>query len=174
MDRITAMNTFVRVVEAGSFTKAADTLDLPNATVTRLIQGLEEGLKVRLLHRTTRSVTVTPEGATYYERIVRLLAELTDIESTTAQSLAKPSGRIRVEAAAAMSSMVILPALGDFYRAYPDVQVDLGVGNRVADLVAEGVDCAIRAGQVTEQALVARRIGEFHFTTCATPDVLVA
>jgi DNA-binding transcriptional LysR family regulator len=174
MDRIAAMNTFVRVVEAGSFTKAADTLDLPNATVTRLIQGLEEGLKVRLLHRTTRSVTVTPEGATYYERVVRLLAELTDIESSTAQSLAKPSGRIRVEAAAAISSMVILPALGEFYRAYPDVQVDLGVGNRVADLVAEGVDCAIRAGQVTEQALVARRIGEFHFTTCATPQLLSA
>jgi DNA-binding transcriptional LysR family regulator len=159
MDRITAMNAFVRVVEAGNFTKAADTLNVPNATVTRLIQGLEQELKVRLLHRTTRSVTVTAEGATYYERVVRLLADLADIESSAKQSLAKPSGRVRVETAAAIGAMVIVPALGDFYRAYPEVEVDLGVGNRVADLVVEGIDCAIRIGEVTEQFLIARRIG---------------
>ena len=97
MDRIAAMNAFVRVVEAGSFARAADTLDLPNATVTRLIQGLEQHLQVRLLQRTTRSVTVTAEGATYYERVVRLLADLADIESSSKQSLARPSGRVRVE-----------------------------------------------------------------------------
>src|SRR5262252_1905692 len=128
MDRIAAMNAFVRVVEAGSFTKAADTLDLPNATVTRLIQGLEQDLKVRLLHRTTRKVTVTPEGATYYERVVRLLAELTDIESSARQSLAKPSGKVRVETAAAISTWILVPALGEFYSEYPDVEVELGVG----------------------------------------------
>ena len=174
MDRIAAMNAFVRVVEAGTFTKAADTLDVPNATVTRLIQGLEEELKVRLLHRTTRSVTVTPEGATYYERVVRLLADLADIESTTRQSLAKPSGKVRVEAAAAIGTMVLVPALADFYRQYPDVEVELGVGNKRTDLVAEGVDCAIRAGEVSEQLMVARRIGAFTFTTCATPAFLEA
>src|SRR4030095_9842297 len=107
MDRIAAMNAFVRVVEAGTFTKAADTLDMPNATLTRLIQGLEQDLKVRLLHRTTRSLTRTPEGATYYERIVLLLADLADIEATTRQSLAKPSGKVRVEAAAAIGTMVL-------------------------------------------------------------------
>jgi len=100
MDRIAAMNAFVRVVEAGTFTKAAETLDMPNATLTRLIQNLEQDLKVRLLHRTTRSLTVTPEGATYYERVVRLLADLADIECATRQSLAKPSGKVRVDAAA--------------------------------------------------------------------------
>lgn len=172
MDRISAMNAFVRVVEAGTFTKAANTLDIPNASLTRLIQGLEEDLKVRLLHRTTRSVTVTPEGATYYERVVRLLADLADIESTTRQSLAKPSGKVRVEAAAAIGTMVLIPALADFYRQYPDVEVELGIGNRRTDLVAEGVDCAIRAGKVSEQMMVARRIGEFGFTTCATPEFL--
>src|ERR1700733_4976896 len=104
MDRITAMNAFVRVVEAGTFTKAADTLDVPNATVTRLIQSLEEDLKVRLLHRTTRSVTVTAEGATYYERVVRLLAELADIESTTRMSQGKPMGKVRVEMATGIST----------------------------------------------------------------------
>ena len=172
MDRIAAMNAFVRVVEAGNFTKAADTLDVPNATVTRLIQSLEQHLQVRLLQRTTRSVTVTAEGAIYYERVVRLLADLADIESTSKQSVARPSGRVRVETAAAIGTMVIVPALSEFYRAYPDVEVDLSIGNRQADLVAEGVDCAIRVGDVTEQFLVARRIGEFQFTTCATPQFL--
>jgi DNA-binding transcriptional LysR family regulator len=172
MDRIAAMNAFVRVVEAGNFTKAADTLDLPNATVTRLIQALEQHLQVRLLQRTTRTVTVTPEGATYYERVLRLLADLNDMESTAKQSLSKPSGRVRVEAAPAVGTMVIVPALVDFYRSYPDVAVDLGLGNRRADLIAEGVDCAIRLGEATEQFMVARRIGEFRFTTCATPGFL--
>ncbi|WP_280155805.1 LysR family transcriptional regulator [Piscinibacter sp. XHJ-5] len=172
MDLIAAMNTFVRVVEAGNFTKAADSLDLPNATVTRLIQGLEQHLEVRLLQRTTRTLTVTPEGATYYERVVRLLTELADIESSAKQSLTTPSGRIRVEAPATIGTMVLLPAMGDFYRAYPGVEVDLGTSNRKSDLIAEGVDCAIRAGNIVEESLVARRIGEFRFTTCASPQFL--
>ncbi|SFM20309.1 LysR family transcriptional regulator [Variovorax sp. OV329] len=174
MDRISAMNAFVRVVEAGTFTKAADTLDVPNATVTRLIQSLEEDLKVRLLHRTTRSVTVTPEGATYYERVVRLLADLSDIESSTRMSQGKPAGRVRVEAAAAIGAMIIVPSLSDFYRQYPEVEVDLGVSNRRTDVVADGIDCAIRAGEVSDQQMVARRIGVFDFTTCASPEFLKA
>jgi DNA-binding transcriptional LysR family regulator len=172
MDRITAMNAFVRVVEAGTFTKAADTLDVPNATITRLIQQLEQELRVRLLHRTTRSVTVTPEGAIYYERVVRLLAELADIESSATQSLAKPSGKVRVETAAAIAAGVIVPALSEFYQSYPDLEVELGVGNKHTDLVSEGIDCAIRPGEVSERMMVTRRIGEFHFVTCATPDFL--
>jgi DNA-binding transcriptional LysR family regulator len=172
MDRLAAMNAFVRVVEAGTFTRAAETLDVPNATVTRLIQALEQELKVRLLHRTTRSVTVTAEGATYYERVVRLLADLADIESSTAQSLARPRGKVRVETAAGIGTQVLVPALADFWRAYPDVEIELGVGTRYADLVAEGIDCAIRAGEVSEQWMVARRLGGFRFSTCATPAFL--
>jgi DNA-binding transcriptional LysR family regulator len=159
MDRIAAMNAFVRVVEAGTFVKAADTLDVPNATVTRLIQKLEADLKIRLLHRTTRAVTVTPEGAIYYERVVRLLAELADIEASATHALRKPSGRIHVDAPTAIGSLVLVPALADFYRAYPDVAIELDLGNRRTDLVAEGIDCAIRAGEVDEQFLVARQIG---------------
>jgi DNA-binding transcriptional LysR family regulator len=174
MDRIAAMNAFVRVVEAGNFTKAADTLNLPNATVTRLIQGLEQDLQVKLLHRTTRAVTVTPAGAGYYERVVRLLAELTDIESTTRLSQGQPAGKVRVEVPAAIGAMVIVPALPGFYQQYPDVQVELGVGNRRSDLVAEGIDCAIRAGQLDEQQIVARQIGTFRSTTCAAPALLQA
>ena len=174
MDRIAAMNAFVRVVEAGTFVKAADTLDVPNATVTRLIQRLEADLKVRLLHRTTRSVTVTPEGAIYYERVVRLLADLADIESSTTHALRKPSGRIHVDVPTAIGTLVLVPALADFYRAYPDIEIELDIGNRRIDLVAEGIDCAIRAGEVDEQFLVARQIGSFGFTTCAAPTFLDA
>jgi len=172
MDRIAAMNAFVRVVEAGTFVKAAETLDLPNATVTRLIQRLEADLKVRLLHRTTRSLTVTPEGAIYYERVVRLLADLADIESSTTHARTKPSGRIRVDAPTAIGTLVLVQALADFYRAYPEIEIELELGNRRTDLVAEGIDCAIRAGEVDEQFLVARQIGSFGFTTCATPGFL--
>lgn len=174
MDRIAAMTAFVRVVEAGTFTKAADTLDMPNATLTRLIQKLEEDLQVRLLHRTTRSVTVTPEGAIYYERVVRLLADLAEIESSTTHARARPSGKIRVDTAAAIGTLVLMPALADFYHAYPDVEIELDIGNRRTDLIAEGIDCAIRAGEVDEQSLVARQIGSFGFTTCATPAFLAA
>jgi DNA-binding transcriptional LysR family regulator len=174
MDRLAAMHAFVRVVEAGTFTKAADTLDLPNASVTRLIQKLEEELKVRLLHRTTRSVTTTAEGVIYYQRVTRLLAELADIESSARKSLAKPSGKIRVETPAAIGSAVLLPALADFHRAYPDVEVELNIGNKHADLVVEGIDCAIRVGEVNELSLVARWIGAFAFTTCATPAFIEA
>ncbi len=100
----------------------------PNAAVARLIQSLEEDLKIRLLHRTTRSVTVTPEGATYYERIVRLLAELADIESSAKQSVASPSGRVRVETAAGLAALVVVPALGEFYReCYAQVEIELGM-----------------------------------------------
>lgn len=172
MDRIAAMHAFARVVEAGTFTRAAATLNVPNSTVTRLIQALEEELKVRLLHRTTRSLTVTPEGAIYYERIVRLLTELADIESTARQSRSKPSGRIRVETAAAIGTQILVPALAEFYREYPDVEIELGLGNKYSDLVADGIDCAIRAGPVSEQEMVARRVGEFRLTTCASPGFL--
>lgn len=172
MDRISAMSAFVRVVEAGSFTKAADTLDLPKPTVTRLIQGLESDLRVRLLDRTTRSVTVTAEGANFYERVVRLLAELADIEATARQSVAKPSGRLRVDMATAIATKVLIPALPEFYRSYPDIELEFGISNRFTDMVADNVDCLVRAGVVEEQFLVARRIGAFHFITCASPKYL--
>lgn len=174
MDRFNAMSVFVRVVEAGSFTKAADTIDLPKPTVTRLIQGLERDLRVRLLDRTTRSVTVTAEGAVYYDRVVRLLADLADIEATAKQSLAKPSGRLRVEVATAIATNVLVPALDDFYRHYPEIELEFSISNRHADLVVDNVDCVIRAGPVDEQSVVARRIGAFRLITCASPAYLSA
>lgn len=166
------MNAFVRVVESGTFTKAADTLDLPPASVTRLIQWLEDDLKVRLLHRTTRSVTVTPEGAVYYEQVVRLLADLAAIEAGARDATSKPAGCVRVETAPAMAAMVLVPALETFFQQYPDVIVELTGTIHLADLVSDGADCAIRMGEISDPSLVARRIGDFQFITCATAELL--
>jgi len=174
MDRINAMRAFVRVVEAGNFTKAADTLNVPKPNITRLVQSLEALLEIQLLHRTTRALTLTPEGAIYYERAVRLLADLDDMESTTKSSMARPSGRIKVDVSVAIGSMVVVPALPSFYAAYPDVGIDLRVSNRDVDMVAESSDCAIRIGDIADPSLVARRIGSFRFSTCAAPAYLAA
>src|SRR5947207_2272895 len=162
MDHLVAMRAFVRVVEAGTFTNAARALNVNTPTVTRLIQGLEHHLQVRLLQRSTRSMALTAEGETYYARVVGLLAELADVESSAKQSAAVPSGRLRVECAAAIGTMVIVPALPELHRAYPHLDVHLRIGSRPADIISEGVDCAIRVGEVTEQFLVARRIGDFR------------
>jgi DNA-binding transcriptional LysR family regulator len=172
MDRFSAMNAFVRVVEAGSFTRAAETMDLPKPTVTRLVQGLERELRVRLLDRTTRSVTATAEGASYYERAVQLLAELSDIEATARMAVARPSGRLRVDVPTAIATNVLVPALPGFYRAYPEIALEFGITNRLTDIVAENVDCIVRVGPVDEELLVARKVGEFQFVTCAAPGYL--
>jgi DNA-binding transcriptional LysR family regulator len=161
-------------VQAGTFTHAARALDVETPTVTRLIQGLERHLQVRLLQRSTRSLALTAEGETYYARVVRLLAELADVESCTKQSAAMPSGCLRVECEPAIGTMVIVPALPEFYRSYPELEVHLRTGNRPADLISEGVDCAIRVGEVAEQSLVASRIGEIRYATCATPHFVEA
>lgn len=169
MDRLSAMQAFVRVVEAGTFTKAADSLELPKATVTRLIQTLETHLRTKLLNRTTRRVTVTPDGAAYYERALRLLTELDELEGAMSSARAKPQGRIRVDVPSALGMHVLLPAMTDFHERYPDIQIDLGVSDRPVDLLGDNVDCVIRGGEILDQGLVARRIGELNFVSCAAP-----
>ncbi|HEY1226302.1 MAG TPA: LysR family transcriptional regulator, partial [Ramlibacter sp.] len=125
MDRIQAMQVFARVVETGSFTRAAESAGLPKGSVTKLVQQLEERLKVRLLHRTTRRVTVTADGAAYYERASRLLNDLDDIEASLSNAQANPSGRLRVDVGTSVARLVLIPALPDFFRRYPDIQLDL-------------------------------------------------
>ncbi|RYF42957.1 MAG: LysR family transcriptional regulator [Comamonadaceae bacterium] len=172
MDQIQSMRVFARVVEAGTFTKAAESLSLPKGTVTKLVQHLEARLKVRLLNRTTRRVTVTPDGAAYYERTARLLNDLDDIEASMSNAQATPSGRLRVDVGTSVASMVIIPALPEFYRRFPDIQLDLGVSDRPVDLISDNVDCVIRGGDLIEQSLVARRIGNLALVTVATPAYL--
>jgi DNA-binding transcriptional LysR family regulator len=172
MDQLAAMRAFIRVVEAGTFTRAATLLDMPKATLTKLIQGLESHLHTQLLHRTTRRVSVTPDGAAYYERAVRLLADLDELDSSMASSQATPSGRLRVDASAAIARLVIIPSLCRFHLRYPDIRIDLGVTDRPVDLIGENIDCVIRGGQLTDQSLIARKIGELDFITCASPTYI--
>lgn len=172
MDKFSAMHAFVRVVEAGNFTKAADTLALPKPTVTRLIQMLEAQLDTKLLNRTTRRVTVTPDGAAYYERAVRVLGDIEELESSMTSAKARPRGRLRVDVGASVGSMVIIPKLADFHERYPDIELEMGVSDRPVDLITENVDCVVRGGELTDQSLVARRIGDVHFISSATPAYL--
>ncbi|KRD73168.1 LysR family transcriptional regulator [Ensifer sp. ENS10] len=172
MDQLTAMRAFLRVVETGNFTRASASLNMPKATLTNLIQGLEAHLRTKLLNRTTRRVLVTPDGALYYERAARLLTDLDELDGSLSSAQSLPKGRLRVETAGAFANLIIVPALPEFNRKYPDIQIDLGVSDRTVDYLAENVDCAIRGGALTDQSLIARRITEMKFVTCASPEYL--
>lgn len=172
MDRFDAMQAFARVVETGSFTKAAETLHMSRTTVTQLVQQLEARLRVRLLNRTTRQVNVTADGAAYYARVIRLLADIDDAETSLSSAAAAPRGRLRVDVPAPFARLVLVPALPDFLRRYPEIQLDLGVSDRHVDLIDENVDCVIRGGQITDQSLVARHIGDLPAGIYASPAYL--
>lgn len=167
MDQLSAMRAFVRVVETGNFTRAARTLNMSKTTVTNLVQNLEGHLRAKLLNRTTRRVAVTTEGALYYERAAQLISDLEELDGTIATSQSQPSGRLRVEMAGAFADLVIIPALCDFHTRYPQIQLDIGVGDRLVDYIAENVDCALRGGTPTDQSLIARKVGEMSMRTYA-------
>jgi LysR family transcriptional regulator for bpeEF and oprC len=172
MNKLQAMEVFVEVVDAGGFTRAADHLQLPKATVTTLIQSLEKTLAVKLLHRTTRQISVTADGAAYYERCLRILSDVREAEESLSRNRASPSGRLRVDVSTGMASGIIIPALPDFFARYPDIQLELGCSDRPVDLIEEGVDCAVRGGNLGDSSLIARRIGMLNFATCASVDYL--
>jgi DNA-binding transcriptional LysR family regulator len=172
MDRFDAMQAFVRVVETGSFTKAATTLHMSKTSVTQLIQQLEARLRVKLLNRTTRKVNVTADGAAYYERAVRVLADVDDAETSLSSAATTPRGRLRVDVPSPFARTILIPALPEFHERYPDIQIDLGVSDRRVDLIGENVDCVVRGGELTDQSLMARRIGDLQLGVYAAPGYL--
>jgi DNA-binding transcriptional LysR family regulator len=172
MDRFDAMQAFARVVETGSFTKAADTLHLSKTSVTQLVQQLESRLRVKLLNRTTRKVSVTADGAAYYERVLRLLADMDDAETSLSGAASLPRGRLRVDVPSPLARTIIVPALPEFHARYPDIQLDLGVSDRMVDLIGDHVDCVVRGGELTDQSLMARRVGDLQLGVHAAPDYL--
>ncbi|KRB21542.1 LysR family transcriptional regulator [Rhizobacter sp. Root16D2] len=172
MDRFDAMQAFARVVEAGSFTKAADTLHLSKTSVTQLVQQLEARLRVKLLNRTTRKVNVTADGAVYYEHVLRLLADMDDAESSLSSAASAPRGRLRVDVPTPLASIILVPALPAFHARYPDIQLDLGVSDRMVDLIGDKVDCVVRGGELTDLSLMARRVGDLQARVCAAPSYL--
>ena len=172
MNKLQAMEVFVQVVDAGGFTRASETLQLPKATVSTLVAGLESALSVKLLHRTTRHVSVTADGAAYYERCLRILADVKDAEESLSRTRLSPSGRLRVDAPTGLANEILVPALPSFFEQYPDIQLELGCSDRPVDLIEEGVDCAVRGGQLADSTLIARRVGLLNFVTCAAPSYL--
>jgi LysR family transcriptional regulator for bpeEF and oprC len=172
MDQLLAMRVFAKVVETGNFTRAADALDMPNATVSKLVQELESHLNVRLLQRTTRRVTVTSEGQDYYAKATRVLCDIEDIDASFNVAQDTPRGPLRVDIGSSTASSVLIPLLPDFMHRFPGIRIDLGVSDRAVDLISDSVDCVIRGGPLNDSSLIARRIGHAALITCATPAYL--
>jgi LysR family transcriptional regulator for bpeEF and oprC len=173
MDRLKAMQTFVRIVEANSYTKAAETLDLPRAALTATINKLEAFLGTKLLQRTTRRLSLTPDGADYFRKCLEILQAVEDAESTyRGQGAGPPRGKLRVELPGTFGRNVVMPHIAGFCRAYPEVELVVSLSERVRDLTEEGLDCALRVGMLQDSAMIGRPLGSMRFVTCAAPDYL--
>jgi LysR family transcriptional regulator, regulator for bpeEF and oprC len=167
-----ALQAFARVVELGGFTKAADSLQLSKTTVSDLVQNLETHLGVRLLQRTTRRVSVTPDGAAFYERCAHILADLDDAEASVMQARVSPKGKLRVDMPGVLARLFIIPQLPAFLARYPELRLELGMGLRPVHLLEEGIDCVVRFGMQSDSSLVARRVGTMSLVCCASPAYL--
>lgn len=172
MDRFHAMYVFTRIVELGGFARAADSLQIPRASVTVLIKQLEAHLGVQLLQRTTRQVSTTLDGAAYYQRCVSLLAELEETEAVFSSSRKSPRGVLRIDMPGAMGRHLVIPRLPEFSARYPEIQLELGMNDRTVDLIREGIDCVIRGGTIGDDSLVARPLVALPQATCASPAYL--
>lgn len=172
MDRLDALRLFTRIVETGSFSRAADGLEVPRATATHAVKQLEARLNTRLLERTTRHVRPTLDGQAYYERCVHVLAELDDAESALRHVASNPRGILRVDMHGTHATRIILPNIDDFRSRYPGIDLVVTSGDRLVDLVREGVDCVVRGGVPRDSSLVARRLALMPQVVCASPDYL--
>lgn len=172
MDHLLAIRTFQRIVETRSFTKAAAHLGLPRSTVSKTLKELEEHLGTKLIQRTTRSVTLTAEGDEYYRRVSKIVAKLDETEGALRDIGAAAKGRLRIDLHSSLANFVLLPVLEEFRERYPHIQLALGVGDRPVNLIEEGVDCAIRAGELADSSLIARTLYKDRLVTCASPSYL--
>ncbi len=170
MDRLQAMRVFARIVELASFTRAADDLSLPRATVTHTIKRLEQNIGAHLLQRTTRRVRPTRDGEVYYNHCVRLLADLDAVEADFREAAQVPKGKLRVDLPTAGTGSLLIPALPDFFARYPQIELDISTSDRFIDLVQEGVDCVLRAGELSDSTLVARRVAMLSQVTVVSAD----
>lgn len=171
-ESLVGLTAFARAAGAGSYTAAARLLGLSPSAVSKSVQRLEARLGVRLFNRTTRSLGLTPEGQDLYERCVRLLREVESIEAAAAVARSVPSGRLVVAAPLALGRLVVAPALGRFRALYPAVDLELRLSDRFVDPVQEGVDAAIRIGELADTRLVSRRLAPHRVAVCASPDYL--
>ncbi len=170
MDRFDAMRVFSRVVERRSFTVAAEDTGLPRSTVTDAVKQLEARLGVRLLHRTTRHVSPTLDGEAYYQRCLSILADIEEAEGAFAG--AKPKGVLRVDVHGTLGRHFVLPNLPSFLETYPDIELYMSEGDRLVDLVREGIDCVLRVGTPQDSDMIARRVAMLEEVTLASPAYL--
>ena len=172
MDKLRAMQVFVQIVEVGSLTGAAAVLGMSGPAVVRSLAALERAIGVRLLQRTTRRSSLTDEGREYYERCKRVLAEVDEAETSMSARRSEPHGRLRITAPATYGRMHVAPIVNAFIAKYPEVEVELLLLDRVVDLVEEGLDAAVRIGELPDSTLVARALGETRRVVCAAPAYL--
>src|ERR1700720_266888 len=170
MDRFDAMRVFTRVVERRSFTLAAEDLALPRSTVTDAVKQLEARLGVRLLERTTRHVSPTLDGEAYHRRCLSLIADLEDAEAAFGGD--KPKGLLRVDVHGTLARHFVLPRLPEFLADYPEIEIYMSEGDRLVDLVREGIDCVLRVGTPQDSDMVARRVAMLEETTLASPSYI--
>jgi LysR family transcriptional regulator for bpeEF and oprC len=172
LDRFNAMRVFTRIVELGGFAKAADSLQLPRASVTIMIKQLEAHLGVQLLQRTTRQVNPTPDGAAYYQRCVQLLTDLEETEAVFSNRRQNPRGTLSIDMPSGIGRLIVIPALPTFTACYPQIELEIGLNDRPVDLIREGVDCVLRGGLALDESLVARPLAVMDQLTLASPDYL--
>jgi DNA-binding transcriptional LysR family regulator len=172
MDRFQSLIAFARVVEAGSFARAADRLDVSVSAVSRQVSDLESHLGVRLLNRTTRRLSMTESGQAFYERCVQLLADLDEAEEAVSASAVVPRGTLRITASISFGAGYLAPAIAALQQRHPQLRFDIELSDRAVDLVDERIDLAIRIGDIGSQALISRRIGIAQMVCCAAPAYL--
>lgn len=172
MDQLLAMRVFIRVAERGSFAQAADQLDISRAAASAHVAALEKHLGARLLNRTTRRVSLTAEGSEFLQRGRRILDDLRDAEESLRGTRSKPQGKLRVDVPVVFGRYLLLPALPEFTRRYPQIELEVRLNDRLVDLVADQVDVAVRVGAVKQSGIASRRIAQIQLVTCASPTYL--
>jgi DNA-binding transcriptional LysR family regulator len=169
MNTLDAMQTFVRVAELSSFTKAAESLGMPKASMSSAVSRLEAELGTQLLHRTTRKVQMTQDGQTFYERAKDLLADIDELQSMFQSGPRALRGRLRVDMTGGLARRFVIPRLPEFLSEHPQLEIEIGSTDRIVDLVREGFDCVLRVGALADSSLVARPLGRLRILNCASP-----
>jgi len=172
MDKLMCMNAFINVVETGGFSSAGRKLGISKTLISKYVAQLEDVLGVLLLQRTTRRVTTTEIGYAYYQRCIPLLEEVDELESMVRLTHMKPAGNLVLGAPTSFSELHLMPVLSEFTQRYPDVKIDLHLTDRFVDIVEEGIDIAIRIGNLEDSSLIARKIAPIRLITCASPQYL--
>jgi DNA-binding transcriptional LysR family regulator len=172
MESFTGIAAFVHAAEQHSYVAAARIVGVSPSAIGKAIARLEERLGIRLLNRTTRSISLTEEGAVFYERCKRIIDDLVDAEATVLQSLERPKGRLRISVPHIVGHHLLMPILPAFNERFPEIELDIDFEDRVVDIVMEGLDVVIRSGELADRGLIARFLGQQHFVVCGSPAYL--